>query len=116
MSELKKALIVSLATAICLKSRSADGALMFKPLRFFYAFLKKMAKCIVKEEKRGANPPLRPNHDICGFVMPGFFCRLFLFRHLWLSRFMDMFFHFLDLSRKAFKDLTGNFEMLFYQS
>ena len=61
-----------------------------------------------------ATPVLRPDHDICGFVMAGFFCRLLMFRCFGQNRFVNMIFCFLDLAWKVFKDFPGNLELLFY--
>jgi len=57
---------------------------------------------------------LRSNHNICGFVMDGFFCRFLLFGNFGLSWFMDMLFHFLGVPGKVFKDFPGDLEVLFY--
>ena len=57
---------------------------------------------------------LRSNHNICGFVMAGFFCRFLLFGNFGLSWFMDMLFRFLGVLGKVFKDFPGDLEVLFY--
>lgn len=91
MSKLKKALIVWNCHLV--EIPAGDRALRDKALAFL-ACVERHSK-MHGYKKGGTNPLLRSNHDICRFVMPGFFCRLFLFRCFGLSRFVDMFFRFL---------------------
>jgi hypothetical protein len=52
------------------------------------------------------------NHDICRFVMDGFFYRFFLFWLFRLDRFVNMILSLLGLRRETIENLPGDPEVL----